>query len=344
MKSRKKRKASQQISVAAVLLLLAALVCGIFFAQRSVRSEVIEEAGMSVHADHSGEYLLHEGTKYPVKDNLSTLLLIGIDSFEEDEDRIVEGENRNRDLADFLVVLVLDHNKKTVTPLQLNRDTICEVPWLDERGHVGGYRAEHLTYAHTYGSGKEDSCVNTVRAVRSLLNDAPIRDYMAFSMDAVPIINDLVGGVTLTLTEDLTALNKDYVKGAEITLKGKNALRFVRYREKIGGSNLYRMKRHRLYLNGFLEASRAAMQDNQDLALDIFKKVNPYLCTDLSAEKVSTLVEQLSKYEILEILTPSGDARPGEKFYEFYVHPDSLWSCVQKAFCAQSEDNSGTPE
>ena len=293
----------------------------------------MEGAGTSAHADHSSEYLIYKGETFPVRKNLSAVLLIGTDSFLTDENRHVEGKNRNRDLADFVVVLVLDHQNRIMIPLQLNRDTICEIPWLDEHNQVGGYRLEHLTYAHTYGSGGEDSCVNTVRAVRQLLFGAPIDAYLSFTMDAVPLINDLVGGVTVKLSEDLPALGKDYVKDASIKLKGEAALRFIRYREKTGGSNWFRMKRHRQYLYAFTDAARAAAEKNPNLAVDGFKRLSPFLCTNMSAENISKLIEQLCEYKLLETLSPSGDIVPGEKYYEFHVHEDSLWECVASAYC-----------
>ena len=220
-----------------------------------------------------------------------------------------------------------------MTPFQFNRDTICEVPWLDENGKTGGWKAEHLAYAHTYGTGKEDSCANTVNAVRKLIWEAPVDHYYAFTMDAVPLLNDLVGGVTITLDQDIPDLGAEYVKGAEITLKGTKALRFIRYREHIGGSNYLRMQRHRLYLAAFLNAARAAVAENQDLVLDAFKKVDSFICTDMTVNSLSEMVDQLCEYEMLDVVTPSGDIVPGEENYEFYPHEDSLWNCVYTAYC-----------
>lgn len=211
-KRKKNAKLMNRLLLAIVLILLAGLATGFCLVQSRVTHESIPDAGTAPHADLSSRYITHNGEQYPIKQNLSTILLIGFDSFEDDARRIVEGKNRNRDLSDFLVILLVDHDKKTITPLQLNRDTLCQIPWLDETGAVGGYHSEQLAFAHTYGSGKEDSARNTVRAVRMLLYNAPIQDYVAFSMDTVPILNDLVGGVSLTLDADLTDLDPAYTK------------------------------------------------------------------------------------------------------------------------------------
>lgn len=322
----------------AVAILLVTLIILFFLIQAKINEEVIENAGTAPHADLSDRFITYKGERYPIKHNLSTVLLIGFDSFNDDLNRHVEGANRNRDLSDFLVVLLIDHNEKTITPLQLNRDTICEVPWLDERGAVGGYHTEHLAFAHTYGSGGEDSAENTVRTVRKLIFNAPIKEYVAFTMDAVPLMNDLVGGVTLTLTEDLTALDERYTEGTKITLLGEASLRYVRYRDMSGGSNWYRMKRHQQYLHAFIEATRTAAQSNPDLAMDAFKLISPYLVTNMSVNNISAFVENLCEYTVCETLTPGGRAVPGEEFYEFHVDEDSLWNCVYQAYCKKSSE------
>lgn len=319
----------------ASLLLMLGLTGAILYTQWQADQEMIEGAGTSDHADHSKHYFLRDGVRYPVKRNLTTVLFIGTDSFSEDKNRLIEGENRNRDLADFLMLLVIDDKAKTVRPLQLNRDTICAVTWLDEQGAVGGHRMEHLTFAHSYGSGGKDSCVNTVRTVRELLFDAPINYYFAFTMDAVPILNDAVGGVTITLTEDMPDLGKDYTANAQIILRGDDALRFIRYREHTGGSNYYRMKRHQQYLYAFADAARAAGQRNSDIVLKTFDKIAPYLCTNMSVENITRLYEQLKEYTLCDTLTPSGEIRPGPDFYEMYLNEDSLWNCVYTCYCVK---------
>ena len=335
-KEKKNNKTLNLLLMAAILLVIVCFAGMAVFLRSQINGERVADAGTAPHADLSNRFIDYKGERYPIKRNLSTILLIGFDSFNDDMNRHVEGANRNRDLSDFLVVLLVDHDEKTLTPLQLNRDTICEIPWLDERGEIGGYHTEQLSFSHTYGSGGEDSAINTVRTVRKLLFNAPINEYVAFTMDVVPLINDLVGGVTLTLTEDLTALDESYAEGAQITLLGEASLRYVRYREMSGGSNWYRMKRHQQYLHAFIEATKTAAQSNPNLAMDAFKLISPYLVTNMSVNNLSALVEQLCKYTVCETLTPGGRAVPGEDFYEFHVDEDSLWDCVYQAYCKKS--------
>ena len=118
-----------------------------------------------------------------------------------------------------------------------------------------------MALAHTYGSGGSDSCLNAVKAVSRLLGGVKIDHYMTLTMDGVGKINNLVGGVTVTMLEDFSELDPAMKKGETVTLKGEQALLYVRTRQGIGDqSNLSRMERQRQYLESFygklMEANR----------------------------------------------------------------------------------------
>ncbi|MBQ3275485.1 MAG: LCP family protein [Oscillospiraceae bacterium] len=315
-------------------ILVIGLIVGLLFYQKRAREKEAREISAEDLSRRFAESIRHEGRDFPLNRHLSTVLLIGTDNFVDDSKQNDVEAFYNNNLADFLVILVFDHSRKTVTPFQICRDTMCDVPWLSVNGLVGGTEYEQITFAHTYGSGKEDSCVNTVNAVTDLLYGAPVGNYAAFSMDAVPVLNDLVGGVTVRLEDDIPALGPEYVRGAQVTLKGSAALRFVRYRDiEVLDSNLARMARHRLYLAAFTEAARTALASNEDFAVKAFRAVEPFLCTDLTAENVSDVVNRLCEYEILPAVTPQGEYVMGEPFAEFIVDETSLWDCVRKTFC-----------
>ena len=318
------------------LILAVALIGGVVLFQRS--SDRHDEASLSQEelSRRYQETVAFGGKEYPLKRQISSVLLIGTDNYVDDEKQNDLGFDIdfNYNLCDFLVVLVFDHADKTITPVQICRDSMCDVPWISVNGITDGTEYQQIAYAHTYGSGKEDSCVNTRSAVSNLLCGVPIDNYFAFTMDAVPVLNDLVGGVTVKLTDDIPALGPQYVRGAEVTLKGKEALRFVRYRDtELLDSNLTRMAHHRLYLEAFTKASRTALEENEDLVTQAFKTLEPFLCTDLSLENISDIVRYIDEYELLPAVTPDGKYVMGLEYAEFLVEEDSLWECVRTVFC-----------
>lgn len=329
-------KKTKRIFLIADVVLVVMLGLGLFFFQRIIderdRKALSEDELNRRHV----ESIRYQGKDYPLKRYSSTVLLIGTDNFAEDEEESGIELFYNMNLADFMIVLAFDHEAKTVTPFQICRDTMCDVPWISVNGMVGGTRVEQIALAHSYGSGGKDSCINTRNAVENLLYGLPIDSYFAFTMDTVPLLNDLVGGVTVKLEDDIPALGPEYTAGASVTLRGKEALRFVRYRDrsKLDG-NLNRMAHHRVYLDAFLGASRRALESDPDLAVKAFDKAERFLCTDLTVENVSKMVDEMCEYEVLPVVTPGGKYVSGEKTAEYYVDDASLWDCVYSTFCKQ---------
>ena len=85
-----------------------------------------------------------------------------------------------------------------------------------------------LALAHTYGSGEEDSCENTVLAVSNLLYGMEIDHYVSLTMDGVALLNDLVGGVPVEVLDDFSGIDDSLVQGETVTLRGRQALTYVR--------------------------------------------------------------------------------------------------------------------
>lgn len=331
----KRSKLKKWLFLALDVVLVAGLVAGLYFYQKKANKSDEDSLSQEELSRRYVQTVGYNGQEAPLRRQTTSVLLIGTDNYIDDEKQLEFEAYFNNNLADFLVILVFDHADKTVTPFQICRDTMCDVPWISLNGIADGTEFEQITFAHTYGTGKEDSCVNTVTAVSDLLFGVPIDNYLAFTMDAVPIVNDLVGGVTLTLEDDIPALGEEYVRGAAVTLRGAAALRFVRYRDiELLDSNLTRMGHHRLYFNAFSQAARAAAAGDEDLAVNVFKAVEPFLCTDLSVENVSDMVKRLEEYELLPTVVADGRYEDGDEFAEYYVDKDSLWECVKTVFCA----------
>ena len=147
---------------------------------------------------------------------------------------------------------------------------MTDVPVLGIGGRPAGSVYGQLALAHTFGTGLEDSCDNTVKAVSDLLLGAPIDHYMALNMDAIPIANDAVGGVTVKVTDDFSAIDPSLPMG-EVTLRGEQATTFIRTRKGLGDQlNLSRMQRQKVYMEGFLEALRAKRAGSDSFLLKMY--------------------------------------------------------------------------
>ena len=315
--------------------LLAALIAGAFLMTKKETETPIENAGTSQNAAVKRESLTYDGQEYPMKAHLRTVLLIGTDAVEGYREK-TEGVKPfyNYHQADFLTLLVLDTDKNTAEILQLNRDTMTDVPWLDVLGNYGGTEFKQLCLAYNYGDGGMKSCRNTVNAVSSLLFDAPIDHYIQIPMSAIGVLNDLVGGVPVTMEEDLTAVDPAFAEGATVWLDGAQAEKFVRARMALeNDTNLARMKRQRQYLDSFQKRAREAFNSDSEFMVKLLEKLSEFLQSDLTAQQLSDLVTRLDSYEVSPIRYADGELKKGERYYAFYPEEVSLWAMVKRAYC-----------
>lgn len=284
------------------------------------------EPGSSTAAqeeDEDRQITYFNGKAYRLKDNIQTVLLIGIDKYLE-EINLPEDANVNTQQADFVVLLIIDNKNRSYKMLQINRDTMVQVRELGLNGEVLQTVTEQLALSHTYGNGGKESCRNTVKSVESLLFGIDIEHYIAFTMDAIPVINDEADGVKVLIEDDFSAVNPAFVKGEEITLMGDQALDFIRARGSMSdSSNIARMGRHRTYMNALMEAAEAKMKANSSWGAKTVAKVWDYLTTDLLTGGISDLADIMSEYERGEILTIEGQTKTTD-YVEFYPNEDAL--------------------
>lgn len=301
------------------------------------REEVtVENAGQAVHAPQEQISLTYHGEEYLLKENLRTFLLIGTDSvehYEEKENLLQDYYNYNQ--ADFLMLMVQDMEANTTEVIQLNRDTMTDVPWLDVIGNYGGTEFQQLCLAFNYGDGGRSSCLNTVDAVSMLLFDAPIQHYIQIPMSAIPVLNNLVGGVPVEIPVDMTAVDPAFVEGTTVYLTGDQAEKFVRARRILeDDTNSARMSRHRIYLESFQKQAQKAFDSESEFAMKLVEKLGEYMQTDLTAQQLSDLMQSLDQSRILPIHTAEGELIVGtQQYYEFFVDEGSLWEIVKQTYC-----------
>ncbi|MBQ4140351.1 MAG: LCP family protein [Clostridia bacterium] len=274
--------------------------------------------------------LEYNGKEYGLKEGVRTLLVLGLDKFDEVE---VDTGYTNDRQADFVMLLVIDDNDKTVTALHINRDTMADITVLGLAGEKIGMVNKQLALAHTYGNGKEVSCRNTAEAVSSLLYNITIDHYVSVTMDSVPAYNDLVGGVEITVLDDFTGIDEDLVKGETVTLMGDKALTYIRSRKGLDDStNSTRMVRQRQYLNALYKKSVECKNSDENFVLNAVLKMADYMVSDCSTNQLTSLAQTIIDYKFTEIKTIEGDNVVGEQHMEFFPDVESLKKNVVELF------------
>ena len=272
----------------------------------------------------------YNGSWYAMREGLETALIIGLDKYQTDME---QNSYSNPQQSDFLLLLIVDHNRQTYTALHLNRDTMTEIPILGVTGESAGSFTGQLALAHTYGSGGDDSCKNTVHAVSNLLYGLEIKHYLSVTMDAVAQLNDLVGGVTVEVLDNFSGIDSSLIQGEMVTLSGEQALTYTRTRYGLeDSSNLRRMERQRQYLSALETQVKQHAQADENFLVDATAILSPYLVSDYTAEQISQINNTVSNDTSEGIYTLDGQSVQGETYMEFYPDETALQDMVIRLF------------
>ena len=315
--------------IAAVAAILAATAAVLLLLHGWETRRQANDAADDPYAGQEESLTYYNGAWYARKE-LETVLVMGVDKYADDA---AEDGYTNQEQADFLLLLVLDRNAGVCTALPLNRDTMTEITALGLAGERTGTFTGQLALAHTYGSGGLDSARNEGRAVSALLYGTEIDHVMAFTMDAVPVLTDAVGGVPVLVEDDFSAMTDQLPMGQEVTLRGELALTFVRGRGSMGGekTNLNRMARQNAYLQGLYRRLQDTAQDEGFLTR-LLLELSPYLDTDCTAAQLNDLYQTVVQDRLAVLDAPAGEAVVGDEFMEFHVDEDALQQTVIELF------------
>ena len=265
--------------------------------------------------------IVRDGVAYFPRQDITLVMVSGIDRTGVVED---SGSYNNPGAADMVSLLVFDPKSEKIHVIAFNRDTMMDIPVLGLKGQPAGTINGQLALAHTYGSGLTDSSANLRKAVSAFLYGAQINYYVTMNMDAISIMNDAVGGVTVNVTDDFSEIDPSITKG-EITLTGEQAVNFVRSRRGIGeGLNLNRVERHKEYMSGFMKALDQTADSSTSTLLTAYDEALPYMVTDCTNKTLMSLMERYGDYQLGDIITLKGENVMGEQYMEYHVDEEAL--------------------
>lgn len=280
-----------------------------------------------------GELILYNGAWYVPRDDIETVLVLGLDRSEQ-EGIVTTGEYAQSDL---ILLLEINRTDEICRVIQLNRDTMAEIQDFDQYGWPDGTYVAQLTlaYAHAqaYTGNDTTACQTAVKAVSGLLYGVKIDHYVTLTMDGMMILNDLVGGVEVEIKDDFSAVDPTLVQGETVTLMGKHALNYVRTRWYVGDStNLERMERQREYLTALQKKLSVLAEKDEEFIMSALLEVNEHMNSDCTAQQLSALAEDIQAYPVEEISMIEGEAVQNGDYMEFYVDEDALQRIVIEDF------------
>lgn len=319
---KKRKKIILTVFLMVVLVLLIVLVTQALENQEKTKTEKLARTETE---DYFSDYLdVHYlelgGEIYTYSDRIENYLFIGTDHSGQEE---ASGEEYQGSMADFLALLVLNCTQEKYAVIQLNRDTMAEIILMDHEGEDTGSKMMQLCTAHWYGGNTEQSCENTVDAVSNLLGELDIDGYYAMPMDRIVDLNHAVGGVTLTVQGDFSQVDESLKEGETITLTDEQAETYIRGRMGVGdGENLSRMSRQRQYLQAFSSQAKAKLREDPGFAKKTLEEMKPYTTTDINGNKISKILNRLSKYDSQGILQLEGQTSIGQALDDGIDHTE----------------------
>lgn len=333
-KSRHQRKKQKML-----ILGLAAAVAFVGLAATVVINKLKEQKNYHVTGANSVDvgagyrYTEYNGKKYQYNNRVTTLLYAGLDSFDELKQTATYGDKAR---ADSIMLIVLDEVSKKMSVVAINRDTMTEAHRFSRKGDDLGVYVTHLGYAYTNGDGGEASCENLKTAVSTLFNNLPIDGYMVSNQTSIVMINDLVGGVTVTVpNDDLAAKYPELTTGNVVTLDESNVRAYVQQRDTaVDFSNEGRIERQKSFVLSFMDEFGAMVKEDASSVWDSLEACSDWMQTDITKNKYLSLADAFSNtnltpdsYYILE-----GEDQLGELHDEFYYDEDALQELIIKLF------------
>ena len=320
------KKPGTKLKAVCVLLIAVAILLGLYRGGRwlETRRNNPEPRGNYQERKANETTVTYDGIDYRQRKNLTSILLMGIDHD--------SGETGGQ--ADFLQLIVIDDTAGTVKRLPIDRDTMTPITVLGVLGNRSGVRTAQVSLSHGFGDGKEQSCELTAEAVSNLLLGMPVDFYLAMNLDGIAALNDMAGGVTVTLADDFSAQDPAMAQGTTLTLHGDQAEIYVRSRRNVGvGTNEARMVRQEQYVAKLFAQLDTQMRSDQNFSGTMFDTLSPYLTTSIGRGRLINVVWLAKDYARQEPLSISGEHRVGsDGFMQFYADEASLYETVLDLF------------
>lgn len=272
--------------------------------------------------------ITYEGKQYSYNTNLINILFLGVDNTDMLTEDNLPGEAGQ---SDCIMILTLDKEKKEGRILQIPRDTMTEVDLYDASGNYSTTVTEQIATQYAYSIGGKSSCFATKQTVSELLYELPIDGYLAMEYSSIAIVNDAVGGVTITVPQDYTMIDPAFEKGATLKLTGEQAHSYVRWRDTNASfSNNDRMERQVGYIPALIETIQGHVGEDGNYYKSLYPLVEKHMITDLSEDEINALAEY--KLNTSDVQYLPGEGKKGEKYEEFHVNEKKLQKMLIEMF------------
>ena len=212
-KKKRKRKRTQTkkrvptwVKVLVAVVAVLAIGAGAAYAFLTYNIQKGDEQLHAPEVEDTAKTITYDGHKYRYNDDVVAIMVMG----EDDE----TSYGTERTCTDANMLVTLDTKTKELDVVAIPRDAMVEVDLYSEGEYTRTGRYQ-LAVAHGVDVADDDIAANnTVKSVSRLFYNLPISRYFVLKMGAVGQLASAVGGVQVTVLEDLSSRDPELVKGA----------------------------------------------------------------------------------------------------------------------------------
>ena len=285
--------------------------------------------------DQKKGILTWNGKKYRRNTAMRAILCMGIDTKGEMASQVVSGKGGD---ADAIFLIAEDASRDQAQIVLIPRNTMTEIEVFDYFGEPLGTETQQLTLAYAFGDGREESCELTAEALSKLLFGLKIDGYFAVNMDSIPYFNDAVGGVPVTVDDEMVANQypEDFKMGETVNLTGDLTEKYVRFRDvDEEGSASIRLHRQKGYLKAFIQKAKESQAADKTTITRLVDGIQKLAITNMAKDQYMdmglALLNSPDAMEDGDFIELSGKIYQG-KFEEFYPDMDELKEIVINLF------------
>lgn len=312
--------------VLASLLALILLLVGTFFILSLIGKSQFHKQDTHIVAPNviieDEDTISYKGKEYTLNKNVISILVIGVDRENLDEDLGVG----NNGQADVIFVATVDTKTKKAHIIPISRETMVDVNQYATNGKYIGVKREQLCLAYAYGNTPEQCSENVMTSVKRLLYGVNINSYVTIEMEGFEKLIDLIYGIEITALEDINSKKLPLIKGEKVLLNGNQARTYITYRDDDIEANARRMERQKQFLSALLNKTGNSIVNNFANLTKYYNDLSPYFSTNVSFAQITYLAQNclsLNFGDALNYKNIDGNLVQGEKWVEFYADEES---------------------
>ncbi|WP_122642671.1 LCP family protein [Luxibacter massiliensis] len=322
-------------------LLICSLGMAIVTLHKSGREQIQEDikAEKTTAEGKKEDLIYHDGKAYRYRQDMVNILCMGVDK----EVTMAEEKAANSmGQSDAIFIVSLDQKNKKMRLLAIPRDTMTEIDIYDTADKYVKTEVGQITLQYTYGDGQEKSCELVKDAVSKLCYGLPIQRFCSINFQAIPVMNDRIGGVPVIMDESIIDWFPDYQVGDTVVLHGEQALQYLRQRDEgVFASSMDRMARQKSYMVSFAAAAKEKLSTDITLPVGLFNDLQGNMCTDIEAGEITYLATEVMGMSFLEedLFVVPGETRMGERYEEYHVNEEEFKKMIISMFYDEVSEN-----